>query len=80
MTSTPTSLAACTELERLACTRPGLTRIAEVGTLYSVQRGTHRVKIEEVPEHNLSAKPLQLLRSLVRPVGEHPHRVHCFSE
>ena len=50
-------------------------RIAEVGTLHSVQRRTHRVEIEEVPEHDLSAKLLQLLRSFVRPMGEHPQRV-----
>src|SRR6266851_439931 len=36
-------------------------RIAEVGTLHFVQRGTHSVKIEEVPEHDLSANLLQLL-------------------
>src|SRR5260370_34448169 len=50
-------------------------RIAEVGTLHFVQRGTHSVKIEEVPEHDLSASLEQLLRSLVRPMRKHPHRV-----
>src|SRR5258708_3323966 len=50
-------------------------RIAEVGTLHSVQRGTDRVEIEKVPKHYFSTKPLQLLRSLVGPMGEHPHRM-----
>src|SRR6266478_4397758 len=53
-------------------------RIAEVGTLHSVQRSTHRVEIEEVPKHDFSAKPLQLLRSLVGPMGKYPHRVLFF--
>src|SRR6266851_7290812 len=46
--------------------------IAEVGTLHSVQRRTHRVEIEEVPEHDLSAKLLQLLRSFVQADGRAP--------
>src|SRR5258708_23194273 len=50
-------------------------RVAEVGTLHSVQRRTHGVEIEEVAKHDLSAKLLQLLRSLVGPMGERPHRV-----
>src|SRR5260370_17088987 len=52
-----------------------INRIAEIGTLHSVQRGTHRVEIEEVAKHDLSAKLLQLRRSLVRPMGHPPHRV-----
>jgi hypothetical protein len=50
-------------------------RIAEVGALHSVQRRTHGVEIEEVPKNDFSAKLLQLLRSLVGPMGEYPHRV-----
>src|SRR5271170_4598252 len=50
-------------------------RIAEVGPLHSAQRGTHRVEIEEVAKHDLSAKLLQLLRSLVGPMGQDPHGV-----
>src|SRR5258707_6921512 len=53
----------------------GVDRIAEVGTLHSVQRGTDKVEIEEVAKHDLSAKLLQLLRSLVGPMGEYPHRL-----
>src|SRR5260370_42552282 len=53
-------------------------RIAEVGTLHFVQRGTHSVKIEEVPEHDLSAKLLQLLRSLVGPMGKHAYSLILF--
>src|SRR5579864_1422424 len=34
-------------------------RIAEVRPLHSVQRGTHSVKIEEVPEHDFNADILQ---------------------
>jgi hypothetical protein len=49
--------------------------IAEVGPLHSAQRGTHGVEIEEVAKHDLSASLLQLLRSLVGPMGEHPHGV-----
>lgn len=48
--------------------------------MHSVQCGPHRVEIEEVPKHRLSAKLLQLLRSLVRPMGEYPHRVVFFKE
>jgi hypothetical protein len=50
-------------------------RIAEVGTLHSAQRGTHRVEVKEVAKHDLSANLLQLLRSLIGPMGKHPHRV-----
>jgi hypothetical protein len=50
-------------------------RIAEVGPLHSVQRGTHRVEIEEVTKHDLSANLLQLLRSVVGPMGENPNGV-----
>src|SRR5260370_8915084 len=55
-------------------------RIAEVGTLHSVQCGPHRIEIEEVPKHRLSAKLLQLLRSLVTPMGEYPPRVVFFAQ
>src|SRR5579863_2106664 len=50
-------------------------RIAEVGALHSAERGTHRVEIEEVAKHDRSAKLLQMLRSLVGPMGENPHGV-----
>src|SRR5258708_22444948 len=48
-------------------------RIAEVGALHSIQRATHRVEIEEVAKHHLSANLEQMLRSLVGPMGEYPH-------
>src|SRR5216684_3417126 len=53
-------------------------RIAEVGPLHFVQRGTHSVKIEEVPQHDLSANFLQVLRSLVEPMGEHTYSLILF--
>jgi hypothetical protein len=53
-------------------------RIAEVGPLRSAQRGTHRVEFEEVAQHDLSAKLLQLHRSLVGPMGEHAYSVVFF--
>src|SRR5258705_12181708 len=55
-------------------------RIAEVGTLHSVQRGTDKVEIEEVAKHDLCAKLLQLLRSLVGPMSEHTHSVILFEQ
>src|SRR5260370_41189557 len=53
-------------------------RIAEVGPLHSAQCGTHRVEIEEVAKHDLNANLLQLLRSLVGPMGEHAYSVILF--
>src|SRR5260370_42652737 len=53
-------------------------RKAEVGPLRSAQRGTHRVEVEEVAKHDLSASLLQLLRSLVGPMGEHTYSVILF--
>src|SRR5580658_10400880 len=50
-------------------------RKAEVGPIHSAQSGTHRVEIEEVAKHDLSAKLEQLLRSLVGPMGQDPHGV-----
>ena len=49
--------------------KAGADRKAEVGPLHSAQRGTHRVEVEEVAKRDLSASLLQLLRSLVGPMG-----------
>src|SRR5262249_42327322 len=50
-------------------------RIAEVSPIHSAQRGAHRVEVEEVAKHHLSSNLLELLRSLVRPMRQSPHRV-----
>src|SRR5580698_6542336 len=53
-------------------------RIAEVSPLHAAQRGTHRVEVEEVAKHDLSANLLQLLRARVGPMGEHAYSVILF--
>src|SRR5260370_27455303 len=57
---------------------PWADRIAEVGPLHSAQGGTHRVEIEQVAKHDLSASLSQLLRSLVGPMGEYAYSVILF--
>jgi hypothetical protein len=53
-------------------------RIAEVGPIHSAQRGAHRVEVQQVAKHDLGAGLLQLLRSLVGPMGEYAYSVILF--